>query len=302
VRNFDNLMLSSVELFCLTVEKGNFTEAAYAASLTPAAVSRSINRIEKRLGVQLFQRSTRKINLTAEGMEYYETCKQAIESLNNIEIKLTQSQATLAGTIKISLPTTYGHYRVLPLLSEFKRLHPLVNFKIHVGNNNIDFIREKFDISIRARELKDSNFIARPLEYANLIVVATPHYLQENGIPINIHDLSKHECIQFLLPSTGQQVPWLFEVNNKIVQVNTQGSFMCTDDILATITLAKNSAGLLQTYKFLVEKDLENGSLKEVLSQFSQSSRPFSIIYPSNKHLPKRTRVFIDFLISKLQK
>lgn len=302
MKKFDNFMLSSVELFCLVVEKGNFTEAACAAGLTPAAVSRSINRIEKRLGVQLFQRSTRKINLTTEGNEYYKICKQAIDSLYNIESKLTQAQKHPSGTIKLSLPTTFGHYRVLPLLAEFRKRYPLVKFKIHVGNNNINFIEENFDIAIRARELKDSNFIARHLEYAELVVVATPTYLLEHGTPRTLHELLNHECIQFSLPSTGQKVPWTFEVNKRIVQINTNGSYLCSDDILATITLVKNSAGILQTYRFLVEEDLKTGKLKEVLKQYSNSSRPFSIIYPSVKHLPNRTRVFIDFLLENFKK
>ena len=300
MRNFDSIMLSSVELFCLAVEKGSFTAAAHTAGLTPAAVSRSIQRLEKRLGIQLFQRSTRKINLSTAGSMYYEACRDALSRLSEAERQLTDLHQQPTGLIRLSLPTTYGHYRVLPLLAAFKQRYPFIDFDLHIGNHNIDFVEDQFDLVIRARETKQLNFVSRPLEHAALVVVASPNYLATHGTPQQIEDLEQHNCIQFYLPSTGQQVPWLFEQNGQTISLLTQGSYRCSDDILSTVTLARHAAGIVQTYRFLVEDDLATGRLVEILSPFVRHHRPFSVVYPANRHLSHRVRVFIDFLVEQL--
>lgn len=300
-RHFDKLMLSSIELFCLAVEQESFTATANVAGLTPAAVSRSIARLEVRLGVQLFVRTTRKISLTENGQAYYYTCRRAIEDIVETEYQIAAQQQHPSGTLRISLPTSYAHFRVLPLLAEFNIHYPDIKIDVHVSNQNVDFISENYDLVIRARAQKDSTFIARVLEDATMVVVASPLYLAKYGTPLSLANLSSHECIQFILPSNGQCVPWTFNVDEQPVMMMTQGRIHTSGDILASVTLAKHNAGLLQTYRFLVENDIKAGTLVEVLQPFAGISRPFSIIYPSNQHMPHRTRVLIDFLIKRIR-
>ncbi|MCY1521317.1 HTH-type transcriptional regulator PgrR [compost metagenome] len=295
-RQFDDLQLGSIELFCLAAETGSFTAAASAAGVTPAAVSRSVARLEERLGVRLFVRTTRQMRLTEGGRSYYEQCRQALTQLVEAERKVTGGQSTPSGLLRISAPTPYAHYRLLPLLPQFLRRYPEVRVDIHASNRNIDFAEEGYDLAIRGRDPADSNLIARRLEDAQLVVVATPDYLRRAGVPTALEDLANHDCIQYEMPSTGRKATWSFNVAGKPVELETSGSCTCLEDYLATATLVKNGAGLMQAYRFTVQQELDDGALVEVLAAF-RSTRPFTLLYPHARHLPLRVRAFIDYLI-----
>jgi len=302
-RNFDDVLLGSIELFCLAAEAGSFTVAANMAGLTPAAVSRSVARLEDRLGVRLFVRTTRQIRLTDGGRIYFEQCRQALAQLLDAEREVTGGQVTPAGVLRISLPTPYAHFRVLPLLPVFRQRCPDVKLDIHVSNRNIDFADEQYDLAVRGRAPDDSTMIARKLEDAELVLVAAPSYLKRAGKPKSIEDLQQHDCIQFELPSTGRRIPWLFRQhgkgNDKTIDVVTSGGYSCSEDVLAIVTLARSGAGLVQTYRFIVENDIRNGELIELLPQAGGTSRPFYLIYPHARHLSLRVRTFVDFLVEK---
>ena len=298
-RQFDDVMLGSIELFCLAAELGSFTAAGLAAGVTPAAVSRSIGRLEERLGSRLFVRTTRSIRLTEGGRGYYEQCRQALTQLVEAERTLTGQQQEPTGTLRISLPTTYGHHRILPLLPEFRRRFPKVQVDVHLGNRNIDFVGEGYDLAIRVRAQPDSTLIARPLEDAGLVVVATPEYLARAGTPQTLDDLARHDCIQFELPSSGRRITWLFSEGGAEREILTEGGYVCSDDVLGGVTLAKHGAGLFQTYRFIVERELAEGSLVEVLQPFAGRSRPFTLLYPHGRHMPLRLRAFVDFIMEQ---
>lgn len=299
-RHFDEQKLGSIELFCRTAELQSFTAAANSAGLTPAAVSRSVSRLEERLGVQLLVRTTRQVRLTDGGHAYYERCRRALSELVEAEREATGDQQLPSGVVRTSLPTSYGHYRVLPLLSAFRDKYPAIALDVQLTNRNIDFASEGFDLAVRARAPPDSGLVARKLEDAELVVVATPKYLRRHGKPATLEALRAHDCIQFLLPSSGQPMPWLLRRSSGDFDHLTHGGVCCSDDILGTVTLARTGAGLLQTYRFIVEQDLLQGTLKEVLQSFGGASRPFSLLYPSNRHMPLRVRVLIDFLLAQL--
>jgi DNA-binding transcriptional LysR family regulator len=299
-RRFDDVMLGSIELFCLCAELQGFTAAAAAAGLTPPAVSRSVSRLEQRLGVKLFTRTTRKVRLTDSGRAYFEQCRQALNQLVEAEREVTGQQAVPAGTLRISVPTSFGHSRVLPLLPAFHALYPGVRVDVQLNNRNIDFAADGFDLAVRGRVPPDSGMVARKLEDAALVVVAAPGYLRKRGMPRSIEALADHDCLQFLLPRTGQPIGWLFRVDGQEVEVQTHGPITCSDDVLGGVTLARHGGGIVQTMRFIVEDDLRRGALKEVLPQFAGASRPFSLIYPSARHMPLRVRVFVDFLVARL--
>ncbi|MDH4557486.1 LysR family transcriptional regulator [Pseudomonas sp. BN417] len=297
-RQFDDILLGSIELFCLAAEEGSFTAAALVAGVTPAAVSRSISRLEERLGVRLFVRTTRSIRLTDGGRGYYEECRQALAQLVEAERAVMGQQQEPAGVLRISMPTTYGHHRVLPLLPEFRRRYPQVKVEVHLSNRNIDFVTEGYDLAIRVRAQPDSTLIARHLEDAPLVVIATPDYLERAGTPRTLEELEDHECIQFELPSSGRRISWLFREQGREREIFADGSYLLSDDVVqGGVTLAKHSAGLFQTYRFVVEKELAEGSLVEVLQPYGGRSRPFTLLYPQNRHVPLRLRAFVDFLM-----
>lgn len=299
-RHFDDMQLGSIELFCLAAELSSFTAAANAASVTPAAVSRSVSRLEERLGVRLFVRTTRRIRLTEGGRLYYEQCSQALSQLVEAGREITGAQAAPSGVLRISVPTPYGHYRLLPLLPQFRQLYPDVKVEIHVSNRNIDFANEGYDLAIRGRDPGDSSLIARKLEDAELVLVAAPSYLTRTGTPASPDDLQHHDCIQFELPSTGRTIPWPMLIDGKPRDIVTAGGYTCSEDVLGIVTLARHGAGIVQTYRFIVERDLANGELLELLPHHGGTSRPFILLYPHARHLSLRVRALVDFLVQKL--
>lgn len=296
-RHFEDVLVGSIELFCAAAEYGSFTAAANAVGVTPAAVSRSVSRLEARLGARLFVRTTRQVSLTEDGRRYFEQCRQALTQLIDAERAVTGRQSIPSGVLRISVPTTYGHHRILPLLPKFRVLYPEVRADVHVSNRNIDFVDEGYDLAIRAREPADSSFVARKLEDAELVVVAAPGYLARAGIPDSIASLAQHDCINFVLPSTGRPIPWLFREKGKLIEVAATGNYCLYEDILAGVTLARSGAGLFQAYRFTIEEDLRKNTLVEVLSAQGGCSRRFSVVYPHGRHLSLKVRSFVDFLL-----
>jgi len=298
-RHFDDLQLGSLELFCLAADRGSFSAAATEAGVTPAAVSRSVARLEERLGVRLFVRTTRQMRLSAAGQAYYQHCRQALGQLVEAERQATGGQAEPSGRLRISAPTPYAHHRLLPLLPRFHLRYPRVQVDVHVSNRNVDFAEEPFDLAIRGREPADSRLVARRLEDAELVVVGTPGYLARAGTPQTPQDLLQHDCIQFEMPSSGRRPAWTFRQAGGLVEIDTQGAFTCLGDFLATTTLVRHGGGLMQAYRFTVQDALASGALVEVLSEYGGTSRPFLLLYPQARYMPLRVRVFIDFLFAE---
>lgn len=299
-RQFDDLRLGSIELFCLTAQHRGFTAAAQAAGLSAAAVSRSVARLEARLGVRLLMRTTRQVRLTEAGQRYYDQCRQALGQLAEAEREAAGQQQAPTGSVRLSLPTSYGHYRVLPVLPAFMHKYPGIALDLQLTNRNVDFTAEGFDLAVRARTPPDSGLVARKLEDAALVVVAAPAYLHRRRKPRTVDDLAQHECLQFAHPGTGQPVPWLLQYGGRTVEHACTGRLRCADDILGPVTLARAGAGVLQTYRFLVDDDLRAGRLVELLPDCAGASRPFSLLYPANRHMPLRVRVLIDHLTACL--
>jgi DNA-binding transcriptional LysR family regulator len=295
-RQFDDLMLGSLELFCVAAEQGGFTAAANLAGVTPAAVSRTVARLEERLGVRLFTRTTRQIRLSEAGQAYYEQCRQALNQLMEAERDVSGRQVSPRGLLRISTPTTYGHHRLLPLLPAFRERYPDIRVEVHVSNRNIDFAAEGYDLAVRVRVPADSSLIARHLEDAELVLVASPDYLRRHGEPRHLEELNAHDCIQFELPSSGRTIPWLFRRDGEDVETFTSGGYACSDDVLAGVTLARHGAGIFQAYRFVVEDDLRQGRLMEILKPFGGRSRPYNLLYPQLRFVPLRVRTFVDFL------
>jgi DNA-binding transcriptional LysR family regulator len=296
-RHFEDMQLGSIELFVLAGEQGSFTAAAAMAGVTPAAVSRSISRLEERLGVRLFVRTTRQIRLTDGGRAYFEQCRQALSQLIEAERQVTGQQARPAGKLRISVPTPYAHYRLLERVAAFRRQYPEVQVEVHVSNRNIDFAEEGYDLAVRGRAPQDSSLIARKLEDSALALVASPAYLKQRGQPASLEDLARHDCIHFELPSTGRLVPWQFMRDGVELELAGSDAVVCAEDFLGMVTLALHGGGITQTYRFSVERELANGELVELLPQHGGCTRPFYLIYPHARHLSLRVRSFVDFLL-----
>nr|WP_222611202.1 MULTISPECIES: LysR family transcriptional regulator [Undibacterium] len=303
-RDFDPVQLGSIELFCKAAEQQSFTLAASALGLTPAAVSRSVARLEARLQVKLFARTTRQIRLTEEGKAYYEQCTQALQQIREAELSLAGKQREPSGSLRISAPTTYAHYRLLPLMPRFFERYPKIKIELNISNRNVDFVEEGYDVAIRLGYLDDarlaSGLVARKLEDVVRGTYASPSYLKRFGMPRTPEDLHQHRCLQFLLPSTGRPFPWYFEVNGETQEFAFAPSISVTDDVLGGMTLAKNGGGICQSFHYIVADDIAQGRLVEVLKEYNGQTRPYSLVYLPNRLMSATVRAFVDFVMAEI--
>jgi DNA-binding transcriptional LysR family regulator len=300
--NVTSLQLGTILLFCKAAELGGFTAAAKALSLTPAAVSRGVCRLEVRLGVKLFRRTTRSMQLTDDGRLYYEQCRLALGQLEEAEKTLLGDQIEPKGLLRISAASTYAHYRLLPRLTVFKARYPLIELEINVSNRNVDFVEEGYDVVIRLGEPPDSRLVARKLEDAPLGVYASSSYLKKQGEPSDLQALQNphlHTLLPFVRPSTGRVLPWLFNDEGLPIEVVPHSAVKVSEEPLSCVMLACSGMGLVQTFEWVAKPFLAlpgKDGLQPVLTAYAGRSRPFYLLYPHHRHLSTRVRTLVAFL------
>lgn len=295
----DTMQLGSIEQFCKAAELGSFTAAAEFFGLTPAAVSRSISRLEHRLGVRLFSRTTRSIKVTNEGKLFWEECQAALEQIAEAERAITGAQTVPSGLLRISVSAAYGTHRLLPLMPRFTEAYPQIEIELSISDKISDFVEEGFDVVIRLGIQRDSRLVAYKLEDAPLGVFATPGYLKRKGTPHSVADLESHDCIQYISPNTGRPLTWLFSgPNGEEIDYPVRSRMRILNDALGCVAWVNAGGGVYQTYQFAAAAAVKRGDLVEVLQEHNGRSRPFSILYPQNRHLSAKVRAFVDFLRS----
>jgi len=295
-RQFD--YLADVEVFLIVAEKLSISATAIHLSTTPSVISRTITRLEKKLGIQFFRRTTRHLSLTEAGQLYYEKMQHAFQLIDHAERVIQGEQLQISGKIKLSVPTTYGHYRLPPLLEKFLLQYPDIQIEISISNRNVDLIAEGFDLAIRQGHLPNSSFVARPLEQAPLKLVASPTYLNRMGIPKTLEELNHHQCIAFELPSNGKVTPWFLKDIDQEIQWIPTNRILVKEDILGVVSLAENGLGICQSYDFIVNEKIQQGTLQPLLERYAGHTRPFSLLYAQHKHMSSATRALINFLCS----
>lgn len=295
MRRFD--YLGDVEAFVTVIDKGSISAGAVALSTTPSVLSRAITRLETRLGTQLVRRTTRRLSLTEAGLAYLEQARAAFTIISDAERAVQGRDGPLGGRIRISVSTTYGHFRLPEKLARFATLHPKVQIEVSISNRNVDLVAEGYDIAIRLGHLPDSGLVGRKLEDAPLRLVASPAYLKRMGMPRSVDDLGRHQCLPFIMPSTGRPGAWLFSVDGKDIDWMPQGTVEVSEDVLGVMSLAEAGMGICQTYDFIVRERIERGSLVELLPQASGRSRPFSILYVPHRSLSAATRALVETLL-----
>ncbi|HHV7346229.1 TPA: LysR family transcriptional regulator [Enterobacter ludwigii] len=296
-RKFD--YLGDVEVFIAVVEHSSFTAAAVALSTTPSVLSRAVSRLETRLGRQLLQRTTRRVGLTEAGRVYLEQARSAFSLLDEAERDGQGQEGDLTGRVRMSVPTTYGHYRLPPLLARFSQHYPRVQVDLNITNRNVDLIAEGFDLAIRLGQMPDSGLVARKLEDAALLLVASPAYLHRMGTPQTLDDLHRHMCLPFILPRTGRIAPWVFREDERDVDWLPASPIETSDDVLGVVSLAEHGMGICQSYEFIVRDRIQRGQLVEVLPHLRGRSRPFSVIFAPHRRQSAATRAMIDLLTTQ---
>lgn len=259
-------------------------------------MSRAVSRLEVRLGRQLLQRTTRRVGLTEAGRVYLEQARSAFSLLDDAERDGRGQEGDLTGRVRMSVPTTYGHYRLPPLLARFTQQYPRVQVELNITNRNVDMIAEGFDLAIRLGHLPDSGFVARKLEDAALLLVASPDYLHRMGMPQTLDGLQQHLCLPFIMPRTGRVAPWVFRDEGRDIDWLPGSAIEISDDVLGVVSLAEQGMGICQSYEFIVRDRIQRGQLVEVLPQLRGRSRPFSVIFAPHRRQSAATRAMIDLL------
>ncbi|MGX5870025.1 LysR substrate-binding domain-containing protein [Enterobacter cloacae] len=296
-RKFD--YLGDVEVFITVVEHGSFTAAAVVLSTTPSVLSRAVSRLEARLGRQLLQRTTRRVGLTEAGRVYLEQARSAFALLDDAEREGRSQEGDLTGRVRMSVPTTYGHYRLPPLLARFAQHYPRVQVELNITNRNVDLIAEGFDLAIRLGQLPDSGLVARKLEDAALLLVASPDYLHRMGSPQTLEELHRHTCLPFIMPRTGRIAPWVFRDEERDIDWLPGSTIEISDDVLGVVSLAEQGMGICQSYEFIVRDRIQRGQLVEVLPHLRGRSRPFSVLFAPHRRQSAATRAMIDLLTTQ---
>lgn len=293
-RRFDHL--GDVEAFLTVTEKGSMTAAAVALGSTPSVLSRAITRLEARLGVQLLRRTTRSLTLTPQGRAYREQAQAAFTQLADAERGLQAPGDGLTGSVRLSVPTTYGHHRLPSLLAPFLTRHPGVQVELNITNRNVDLVAEGYDLAIRLGTLPDSGLVARVLEDAPMCLIASPGYIAHAGAPQTLADLAGHTCLSFVMPSTGRVSPWLLHEAGNDVDWPPTSRVQVSDDVLGLVSLALGGMGICQTYDFIAQGPLAQGLAVEVLPQLRGRTRRFSLLYAPHRHMSTVARALIDHL------
>ena len=278
------------------VEQGSITAGAAALGTTPSVLSRAITRLEARLGCQLLRRTTRRIGLTDAGRFYVEQVRTAFSLIEDAQHSIQGQEGELTGQVRLSVPTTYGHYRLPPLLRRFAAQYPRVRIALNITNRNVDLVAEGFDLAIRLGHLPDSGLVARKLEDARLCLVAAPVYVARAGVPQTLEDLHHHLCLPFVMPRTGRFAPWLFRDGERDVDWLPASTIEVSDDVLGVVSLAEQGVGICQSYDFIVRERVQQGRLVELLPQLGGRSRPFSLVYAPHRSQPAPVRAFIDLM------
>ncbi|MDW6003262.1 LysR family transcriptional regulator [Vibrio mangrovi] len=293
--------LSGIHAFMMTAQLGSFTAAADRLCLTKSAVAKSVGRLEERLGLKLFHRSTRRLSLTPDGEFYLNRCREALDILEHAESVLTEHIEKPSGRLRIDLPAAFGRKLVLPLLLEISQRHPALSLAVTFSERFVDLIEEGIDFVVRIGELKDSSeLIVRPLTTQKLVICAAPDYLQRCGVPQSLDDISHHQCI--LGFRSEQAVVWnLKEADGQTRRYTPPVGHEYGDgDAMLAATLA--GQGLCQLPKWLIDDYLERGELVEVLAQYSGYEVPIHILWPKSSHLLPKIRYTVDCLLQEAQK
>jgi DNA-binding transcriptional LysR family regulator len=281
---------AGLEAFVRTVDEGSFASAARLIGATPSAVSKSVARLEHRLGVRLLQRSTRMLSPTAEGAAYYERVAPHLRAIEEAE-DIVQAPKTARGLLRVTVPTTFGRPLIAAWAGSFLGRYPDIKLELSVTDRRIDLIRESFDIAVRIGAQQDTNLVGRCLGVLHYVLAASPKYLQRKGVPKSIDDLKEHALLRYL--QGGRPLPFSFADGTRVAP---DGPFD-TDDAHYLIDAAVEGAGITQFMRLAIKDDLADGRLRVVLAKFPLFTTPVYVLHPFDRQLPLRVRLFIDFLV-----
>ena len=287
-----------METFLAAADGGSFAAAAKALRLTPSAVSRSVARLEARLGVLLMQRTTRSLTLTPEGQAYRDRISALLAEVDTVEQTLGRAPAGPRGPLRINAAVPFGVHCLLPILPRFTEAYPEVIVDLSLSDAVVDLIEERADVAIRIGPLRDTRLRAKKLGHSRMVVVASPDYLARCGTPAAPDDLTSHACLRFSFRRSVEG--WPFRTGGRIVQRPVEGAFFGNSgEVVRAMAVA--GGGIARLGYFHAAADLSAGRLVEVLADFSAGDgEDIHALYDGHQRLALRIRAFLDFLDREL--
>ncbi|WP_291385883.1 MULTISPECIES: LysR family transcriptional regulator [Achromobacter] len=275
---------------------GGMSAAARELDVTPAAVSKRLAQIEARLGVRLFNRSTRRLSLTAEGEVYLENARRILGEIDDLDALIASRQAAPRGLLKVNAPLGFGRSYIAPAIAQFAQQYPEVSLQLQLTDRPADFVREAFDVAVRFGDLPDTSLIARKIAPNRRLVCASPGYLKKYGTPATPHDLARHQCI-VLRQNDAAYGLWRFTKGRRSETVKVRGN-LSSNDGEVTLTWGLAGLGILQRAEWDLARYLRSGRLVQVLEDYALPQADIYAVFPERHHLSAKVRVFVDFLVA----
>ncbi len=282
--------IEHLRLFVRLAATNNISQAGQELGLSPAVASSHVNKLEEGLGVRLVHRTTRKVSLTEEGIDFLPHAEEVLATIEAARASIGVGNILPQGTLRITAPASFGRMHLLPALKEFLALHPRLSIDLRLTDSIVDLVEGGFDIAIRNAELKDSSLIARKLASDKRIICASPEYLANYGQPESPEDLNNHQCIKLM----GLE-NWLFDTPDGELNIKTKGNLR-TDHGEAVRDACVHGLGIALAATWCVNKQLESGELIQILKDYPLASdSAIWAVYPSSRLLAPKVRAFIDY-------
>lgn len=289
----------NMHAFVRIVEAGSISAAADRIGVAKSVISRRLKELEEHLGVELFHRTTRQMNLTDSGRTFYHQSVRILEDILEAEHATSQFHGALKGSLKVALPLSFGLMHLGPAINAFLQAHPDIEFDLDFNDRQVDLLAEGFDLSVRIASLPDSSLIARRLAPIQAIMCASPAYLERMGKPRVPEELINHRCLVYSLISNFDT--WnLYDADGQLIKTRIIPYLKASNgEFLRDAAAAGMGIVLMPT--FIVYKEIENGQLIPLLTDYRYLQLAAYAIYPQTRHLSRRVRAFVDFLIKRFE-
>jgi len=289
----------NMDTFVRVVEIGSISGAADRLGVAKSAVSRRLKELEAHLGVELFHRTTRKMNLTDSGRTFYQQSVRILEDVLEAELATSQAHGELQGSLKVALPLSFGLMHLGPAINDFLQEHPRIEIELDFNDREVDLMQEGFDLAIRIANLPDSSLIARRLAPIQAVMCASPSYLDRMGTPTSPTDLVEHQCLVYSLIKNFET--WHFhDAKGKLLSAKIHPYLKASNGEFLK-NAAVNGLGIVLIPSFITYKEIERGTLIPLLTQYRRPQIEAHAIYPQTRHLSQRVRAFVDFLVKRFE-
>jgi DNA-binding transcriptional LysR family regulator len=291
--------LAAMATFVRVVDAGSLSGAARSLPSSLTSVSRQISALEEQFGTRLLLRTTRRLALTDDGRLLYDRAKSILGELKEVELALSSGRQEPSGRIRISAPTLIGRLLIAPLLAEFLRRHRSVSVDLLLLDRAVDMVEEDIHVSLRVGHLPDSQLVARKLADIQMIVCASPAYMERFGVPQSPADLSRHDCLVFSdAPGIGE---WRFKEDGKTeCKIRISGR-LWVNSLDALVSAAEEGAGIVRVPSWQVRAELAAGRLRRILVDHEPSPAPVHLLFQSSRLASPKIRLFVDYLVEQMR-